>query len=94
MVRINGRSRGRRVAGQRRVRRSELTTESIRQRYDSYLTDHYLSVHVTIVSVALAVAGLGAAALLTSSEPGGFQLLSWALWGAGLLAVAAPMPDR
>lgn len=88
MVRNSGRSRRRRVAGQLRARRGELTTESIRQRYDSYLADHYLSVHVTIVSVTLAVAGLDAVALLTLSDPGRLQLLYWALWAASLLAAA------
>jgi hypothetical protein len=67
----------------------EITKESLRQRYDSYLTDHYLSVHVTIVSVTLAVAGLDAAALIAPSLPlGRYQLLLWAVWGTGLLAVA------
>ena len=67
----------------------KITKESLRQRYDSYLTEHYLSVHVTIVSVALAVAGLDAAALVAPSMPlGGYRVLLWAMWGASLLAVA------
>jgi hypothetical protein len=67
----------------------EVTGETLRQRYDSYLIDHYLSLHVTIVSVTLAVAGIGAAALLApSAQHGKYQLLLWAMWGASLLAAA------
>ncbi|HEV3172941.1 MAG TPA: hypothetical protein VGZ32_21525 [Actinocrinis sp.] len=88
MMRIKGRSRRHRVAGQRRARPGELTRESLRQRYDTYLIDHYLSVGVTVVSVTLAVAGIDAAALLTSSALGRYQLLFWVLWGASLLGAA------
>lgn len=67
----------------------EVTGETLRRRYDSYLIDHYLSLHVTIVSVTLAVAGISAAALLApSAQHGKYQLLLWAMWAASLLAAA------
>lgn len=90
MATTGRRSSAHRVAGQRRAeRRDEITRESLRQRYDSYLINHYLSVHVTIVSVVLAVAGVDAAALLAPLTPlGTYQPLLWAMWGVSLLAVA------
>jgi hypothetical protein len=61
----------------------------LRERQETYLLDHYLSLHNTVVGVALAVAGLGAASLLGSPEEyHGYQILLWLLWCASVLATA------
>src|SRR5262245_43038890 len=52
----------------------------LRERYRSYLGGHYLSLHITVVSVVLAAAGLAAASLI--ARPIGThyeQLLLWLL---------------
>jgi hypothetical protein len=61
----------------------------IRGRQETYLLDHYLSLHNTVVGVALAVAGLGAASLIGSpKEYSGYQLMLWMLWFSSILATA------
>lgn len=66
-----------------------LSRETLSQRYDTYLADHYLSVHMTVVSLALGVAGLAAASLIAPSPRfGGDQIALWALWLVSLLATA------
>jgi hypothetical protein len=66
-----------------------VTRVELAGRYSSYLTTHYLGLHVTVVSVALGVAGLAAASLVAASDDlGRAALLYWLLWLASLLAVA------
>ncbi|WP_157979533.1 hypothetical protein [Kribbella monticola] len=66
------------------VSRSEIAS-----RYGSYLTSHYLDLHVTVVSVALGVAGLAAASLLAgTADLHGWAFVYWMMWLASLLAVA------
>jgi hypothetical protein len=68
----------------------EIDKARIRDRQETYLLDHYLSLHNTVVGVALAVAGLGAASLIGSpKEYSGYQILLWLLWFASVLATAA-----
>jgi hypothetical protein len=70
--------------GMARVTRKELAS-----RYGGYLANHYLGLHVTVVSVALGVAGLAAAGLLAGmKDPSGLAWLYWLLWFTSLLAVA------
>lgn len=67
----------------------QIDLDRIRSRQETYLLDHYLSIHNTVVSVALAIAGLGAASLVASSkEYGGYIILLWILWFASFLAIA------
>jgi len=69
--------------------REELGRQRLRQRHDSLLPDHYVGLHVTVVSVVLGVAGIAAASLLTpSSLARGYQPLFWILWVVSLLATA------
>jgi hypothetical protein len=66
-----------------------LGSEALRQRHDTYLTNHYISLHVTIVSLALGVAGFAAASLIApSSRFHGYQVVFCVLWLASLLATA------
>jgi hypothetical protein len=67
-----------------RLGRSEIAA-----RYGSYLTSHYLDLHVTVVSVALGVAGLAAASLIAGTKDlDGLAFVYWMMWIASLLAVA------
>lgn len=68
----------------------KLDTNWLRKRQDSFLTDHYLGMHVTIISLALAAAGVAAANLITSPVSSSTQLwLLWLLWFGSLMAAAA-----
>jgi hypothetical protein len=61
----------------------------IAQRQDGYLVNHYMGLHVTIVSVALGIAGVAAASLLTARQlPLEHRLLFGSLWVASMLATA------
>ena len=62
----------------------------LRKRQDSFLADHYLGMHVTIISLALATAGVAAASLITRPENSPAHLaLLWLLWSGSLLAASA-----
>jgi hypothetical protein len=68
----------------------EVTTDVghdlLRERFESYIVDHYIGLHNTVVSVVLAVAGLAAASLAGShTQYGGSYPLLWMLWLASLL---------
>jgi len=58
-------------------------------RIDASLTSHYLSLEITVVSVALAMAGLALADLVAEPDGLGSRLvLLWLVWVGGLLAIA------
>lgn len=66
-----------------------LTRANLRQRHDTYLADHYLSIHMMVVTLALGVAGLAAVDLITpSAKYDGDQGVLWVLWVASVLATA------
>lgn len=68
----------------------DLDRAHIAQRQDGYLVNHYMGLHVTIVSVALGIAGVAAASLLTARQvPPEHRLLFGSLWVASILATAA-----
>src|SRR5947207_1844253 len=60
----------------------------LRRRQETYLAEHYVGVHVTAVNIALGMAGLAAASLLTPPKPQfeQYQQLFWLLWAASLVA--------
>jgi hypothetical protein len=59
----------------------------LRDRYKTYLVAHYLSCHITVVSVVLAIAGVAAASLITRPMGADHQLLVlWLLWVGSLVA--------
>jgi hypothetical protein len=67
----------------------DLDRAHIAQRQDGYLVNHYMGLHVTIVSVALGIAGIAAASLLTARQvPLEHRLLFGSLWVASILATA------
>lgn len=69
--------------------KSELDLDKVRERRHSYLGDHYLGLHVTIVSIALATAGAAAASLIARpANPDGSFVELWLLWTGSLLATA------
>jgi len=68
---------------------AEINMVELRERYKAYLGGHYLSLHVTVVSVVLAAAGVAAASLITRPMGAGHQLLLlWLLWIGSLAATA------
>jgi len=67
----------------------EVDLALLHRRQETYLTEHYLTTHVTAVSVALGAAGISAGSLLTSaSNSVGFQIILVVLWLVSLLATA------
>ena len=57
------------------------------KRHESYLATNYLALHNTVVSVALAVAGLAAGNLIrVPAEYITYQPILWALWVVSLIA--------
>ena len=61
----------------------------LRERYKAYLGGHYLSLHITVVSVVLAAAGVAAASLITRPMGADHQLLVlWLLWIGSFAATA------
>jgi hypothetical protein len=67
----------------------EINRDKILMRIDASLTNHYLSLEVTVVSVALAMAGVAMAGLITEPRSLGANLaLIWLLWFGSLLGVA------
>lgn len=68
---------------------SEPSMADVRHRLDKYMTNHYLDLHVAVLSVTLGVAGLVAASLLTNHELGSYRPVFGMLWIASLLATLA-----
>ena len=67
----------------------KITRRDIRERQQANLTNHYLSLEVMVISVALAIAGLAAASLIAGpGNPSSDLALLWLLWIGGLLATA------
>jgi hypothetical protein len=76
-------------ASDHRLLDDHIDRAEIRERYKSYLANHYLGLHITVVSVVLALAGAAAASLAARHMGANHQLLVlWLLW-AGSLAAAA-----
>ena len=72
-----------------RLLEARIDYPEIRDRYKSYLVTHYLGLHITVVSVTLAVAGVAAASLITQPMGADHQLLIlWLLWVGSLAATA------
>lgn len=68
---------------------AEIDVQELRERLKANLVDHYLGLHITVVSVALAMAGVAAASLITRpSSSGAYYVLPWLLWLGSLLATA------
>ncbi len=68
---------------------NEINLDRLRQRQDAYLTAHYTSLHVTVVSLALGMAGVSAASLLSpAASAEGQPVLLWLLWASSLLAAS------
>lgn len=69
---------------------SKIDARELLERQKSHLQTHYLGLHVTVVSVALAIAGLTAGSLLGRHSQSSIEIVQlWLLWGASLLATAA-----
>jgi hypothetical protein len=67
----------------------KIDRDKILGRLDTNLTAHYLSLEVTVVGVALAMAGVALADLITEPYSLGVRLvLLWLLWVGGVLAIA------
>lgn len=67
----------------------DVDQDLLRQRFETYIVDHYTGLHNTVVSVVLAVAGLSAASLAGShAQYGRSYPLLWMLWLASLLLCA------
>jgi hypothetical protein len=66
-----------------------VTKADLHDRMSTYLINHYLALHVTVVSVALGVAGIAAASLVGDAQLGVYRPLFWIMWSASLLATAA-----
>jgi hypothetical protein len=82
----------------RRIRSPEpkIDITELRGRYKAYLGSHYLGLHITVVSVVLAVAGVAAASLITRPMGPDYDLIDlWLLWvgslGATAVAYGGPM---
>jgi len=64
--------------------------QRLRLRQDSYMVNHYVGLHITIVSVALGIAGVTAASLIAAEGLTiNYHLLLGVLWLASLLATVA-----
>jgi glycine cleavage system pyridoxal-binding protein P len=69
---------------------SKVTRRDLVERQQANLVNHYLSLEVTAVSVALAIAGFAATSLITDPITQGADLaVLWLLWAAGTLGIAA-----
>lgn len=64
-----------------------VTVQSVREGQAGYLASHYLVLQITVVSVALAIAGLSMASIIARPMAAGDALV-WLLWLASLLATA------
>lgn len=68
---------------------AEIDLPELRRRSRDYLMGHYLGLHITVVSVALALAGGAAASLMTRHSISAADLiLLWLLWLGSVLATA------
>ncbi|TDD81327.1 hypothetical protein E1293_18830 [Actinomadura darangshiensis] len=66
----------------------KISKDQLLVRMDMYLSERYLNLHNTLVGVALGIAGLAAANLLSASgDYEHYQTAFWMLWVASLLAV-------
>ena len=65
---------------------TETSKADVRRRLDDYMTNHYLDLHVAVLSVTLAVAGAVAASLLSNHSLGSYRPVFNMLWMASLLA--------
>lgn len=69
---------------------AKINRVELRERYKTYLSSHYLSLHITVVSVVLAAAGVAAASLMTRPMGANHELLVlWLLWIGSLAATCA-----
>lgn len=65
----------------------ELDTDRLRARTDTYLMNHQIGLHTTVVGIALAIGGLALASLLgTSRLYHDKHALLWLLWLASMLS--------
>ena len=69
--------------------RSQTGLDDVQHRLDKFMTNHYLDLHVAVLSVTLGVAGLVAASLLTNHELGAYRPVFGMLWMSSLLATLA-----
>lgn len=68
---------------------AEIDLPQLRQRSRDYLVGHYLGLHITVVSVSLALAGGAAASLMTRPSDTAADLVQlWLLWLGSVLATA------
>lgn len=68
---------------------ADVGQDLLRERFETYIVDHYTGLHNTVVSVVLAVAGLSAASLAGShAQYGGSYPLLWMFWLSSLLLCA------
>jgi hypothetical protein len=67
----------------------QTSLDDVQRRLDKYITNHYLDLHVAVLSVTLGVAGLVAAGLLTNHELGAYRPVFGMLWIASLLGTLA-----
>jgi hypothetical protein len=68
----------------------DMNQDLLRERFETYIVDHYTGLHNTVVSVVLAVAGLAAASLAGShAQYGRGYPLLWMFWLASFLVCAA-----
>ena len=68
---------------------SEIGLPELRRRSRDYLMGHYLGLHITVVSVALALSGGAAASLIARQSISAEDLgLLWLLWLGSVLATA------
>src|ERR1022692_1468980 len=69
--------------------RNAISRSRLEERQDEVMTNHYLSLEVTVVSIALGIAGVAAAGLITRpANFGANAALLWLLWACSLLATA------
>jgi hypothetical protein len=71
------------------LQEAKLDRIELRERYKAYLAGHYLSLHITVVSVVLASAGAAAASLIPRLIDDEHQLLVLGLLWLGSLAAMA-----
>jgi hypothetical protein len=68
---------------------AKINRVELRERYKTYLSAHYLNLHITVVSVVLAAAGVAAASLITRPVGSHHELfVLWLLWIGSLAATS------
>ncbi|MGW9032668.1 hypothetical protein ACWGQ5_53795 [Streptomyces sp. NPDC055722] len=66
-----------------------MTRTQFEERLHTYLTNHYMQLHGTLVSIALGAAGFAAASLATAPRgQADSSGVLWLMWVGGLLAIA------